>query len=215
LGITGSEALSALQLSLYVGMLAGVLCWLRISKAVEKHWLYFVATLVTAMAMLSAFFLFGEGRPLGTGNGWALRVGYGVVGFFASVLRIVPASMIADVADQDELMTGQRREGSFFGIFTFGDQLAAGMSLLVTGVLVDRFAGLIPGQAQQSVQTANRIAMLYSLLPATLLIAAAVLILRYSLDRREVEAIQAGLDRRRRAEYGARSHQAIRRPVAD
>lgn len=201
LKITASSALSALQFSLYVGTLVGVVCWLRISKAVEKRWLYFVATLVTAMAMLNVFFLFGEGRPLGVGNEWALRAGYGVVGFFASALRIVPASMIADVADQDELITGQRREGSFFGIFTFGDQLAAGMSLFVTGVLLDRFAGLVPGQVYQSAQTINRIAMLYSLLPAVLLILAAVLSLRYSLDRRKVEAIQAELERRRRVQH--------------
>jgi GPH family glycoside/pentoside/hexuronide:cation symporter len=201
LRITASSALSALQLSLYTGTLVGVVFWLRISTAVEKRWLYFTATLVTAMAMLSVFFLFGEGHALGIGNEWALRVGYGIVGFFASVMRIVPASMIADVADQDELITGQRREGSFFGIFTFGDQLAAGMSLFVTGVLVDRFAGLVPGQAHQSAQTIDRIAMLYSLLPAMLLILAAVLILRYSLDRRTVEAIQAELERQRRAQH--------------
>lgn len=202
LGIVASRTLSTLQFCLYVGMLGGVICWLRISRLVEKRWLYFGATLVTSVAMLSAFFLFGQGRPLGTGGEWPLRVGYGIVGFFASVLRIVPASMIADVADQDELMNGGRREGSFFGLFTFGEQLAAGLSLLVTGVLVDHFAGLVPGQAQQGVETVNRIAVLYSVLPAMLLMVAAVSILRYPLDRREVEAIQAALARRHRAQHG-------------
>jgi len=202
LKITATGTLSALQFSLYMGTLVGLVCWLRISRVIEKRWLYFIATLVTAMAMLSAFLLFGEGHPLGTGNVWALGVGYGAVGFFTSVLRIVPASMIADVADQDELMTGRRREGSFFGIFTFSDQAAAAVSLLVTGVLVDRFAGLVPGQAEQSIQTVHRIAVLYGLLPAILLIVAAPLILCYSLDRRQVEAIQATLARRRGAQHG-------------
>lgn len=199
--ITASTVLSAFQLTFYASGLVGIIFWLRISKGVEKHWLYLIATLVTVVAMLGAFLLFGEGNLFGTGNVPILTIGHGLVGFFASILRIMPASMIADVADEDELVTGQRREGSFFGIFTFGQQSAASVSLLITGVLVDRFASLIPGQAQQSVLTINRIATLYSLLPASLLVVAAVLIMRYTLDRRKVKAIQVELGRRRTAQH--------------
>jgi GPH family glycoside/pentoside/hexuronide:cation symporter len=198
--ITASTVLSAFQLTLYVGGLVGIVFWLRISKEMEKRRLYLIATLVTAVAMLGALLLFGEGNLFGTGNVSTLLVGHGLVGFFASIVRIMPASMIADVTDEDELMTGLRREGSFFGIFTFGQQLAASVSLLIVGVLVDRFAGLIPGQAQQSSLTINRTAMLYSLLPATLLVVAAALIMRYTLDRRRVKAIQAELGRRHMAQ---------------
>jgi len=202
LGITRSDALSALQLSLHVGTFIGVLCWMSVANRVQKHWLYFTATLATAAVMSSVFFLFGEGHPLEAAGPWILRGGYGAVGFFASILRIVPPSMLADVADEDELLTGQRREGVFFGIFTFGEQLAVGVSLLTTGVLVDQFAGLIPGQVQQSPLTGHRIAVLYGLLPAALLVLAAFLILRYPLDRQAVEVIQVGLARQRGARHG-------------
>jgi GPH family glycoside/pentoside/hexuronide:cation symporter len=101
--------------------------------------------------------------------------------------------MIADVADEDELANGERREGAFFGIFNFGEQIAAGASILITGILLDWFAGLVPGQAQQSSVTISRIGMLYSVLPSILLIMAAVFILRYSLDKEKVASIQREL----------------------
>ena len=98
-----------------------------------------------------------------------------------------------NVADEDELDTGERREGAFYGIFNFGQQLAAGMSVLITGVFVDWYAGLAAGEELQSELTVERIAVLYGFLPAGFLVIAAFVILRYSLDQRKVEAIQRKL----------------------
>ncbi|MEI6125737.1 MAG: MFS transporter [Pseudomonadota bacterium] len=191
--ITESKALSFFQLSFYLGALAGVLFWIKISKHLEKSLIYFFGTLATAIIMGCAFFLLGEGHLLGTGNLQPLLIGQGVAGFFASVLWIIPGSMIADIADQDELQTGRRREGVFFGLFNFGEQMAAGVSILITGVLLDRFTGLVPGQTQQSVLTISRIGMLYSLLPSALLAASAVTILKYSINHSVITATQAQL----------------------
>jgi len=189
--VTASAALGTFQLAFYVGGLVGVVFWLRLSRVVEKHWLYLLTNLATATLMLCALLLVGEGHLFGTGNVRALIIGHALGGFFGSILWFMPGSMIADVADEDELATGQRREGSFFGLFFFGQQLAAGVSLLLSGVLVDWFAGLAPGQAAQSPQTVWRIGLLYSVLPVALLGVAAVLILRYTLSKQRVAAIRA------------------------
>ena len=199
--ITVSTALSTLQLALHIGGLIGVAFWLCMVKAVEKHWLYFLAALVTAVLLLAAFLLMGEGRFFGTGNIRPLLISHALLGFFGSVLWFVPASMVADVADENELVTGVRREGSFFGLFSFGPQLATGLAVLLTGVLVDKFAGLVPAQAQQSAQTVYRLGVLYSVLPALLVIAAAALILRYTLTQQRVVSIRAELDRRRTSQH--------------
>jgi Na+/melibiose symporter-like transporter len=114
--------------------------------------------------------------------------------------------MIADVADEDELATGQRREGTLFGISSLGEQLASGLAVLGTGVAIDRFAGLVPGQTVQSGLTVERIGLLYGLVPAAVLLLAAFAILRYPLDGRRVRAIQAQLsaaDTRRLRPAGA------------
>ncbi len=199
--ITASSALSMFQLAFYVGGLIGVVFWLQVSGFIEKHWLYFLATLATAALMLGALLLVGEGHLFGTGNVRVLVSGHALGGFFASILWFMPYSMIADVADEDELVTGQRREGSFFGIFSFGQQVATGLSALLIGVLIDWFVGLIPGHAQQSALTIHRIAILYSVLPAIMLLMASALTFRYSLSRSRVVAIQKELDKRRKAQY--------------
>ena len=65
--------------------------------------------------------------------------------------------------------------------------------MLVAGALVDGFIGLIPGQGVQSSTTAERIAILFGLLPAALLVAGAIPIMGYRLSRRRVAAIQEAL----------------------
>ena len=70
---------------------------------------------------------------------WPLIVGHVVGGIFASAVWVVPASMIADVTDTDELATGLRREGIYFGIMNFGEKIAAGGALLFAGGLLACF----------------------------------------------------------------------------
>ena len=193
MNITLNTFMREFLVSFFIGALVGVGFWIGISKKVEKRRLYFIASLITGIIMSGAFLLFGEGHPLGTDNPRLLLIGHGIAGFFASVLWVLPTSMVADVADEDELATGQRREGSLFGMFQFGEKIATGLSLIVAGFLVDWFAGLVPGQIEQSAETIRRIGMIYSLLPAALVVAAAFLILGYPLNQKEVLAIQAKL----------------------
>ena len=198
--ITESRDVSAFQFAFFVGALAGVAFWMRLSRIVDKHLLLFTGTLGTAVVMGCAFFLLGKGHLFGLRSLLPLLFGHGLAGFFASILWIIPTSMIADVVDEDELFTGERREGTFFGLFQFGEQIAAGASILITGLLIDRFAGFVSGQAEQSALTVHRIGMLYSLLPSALLTVGAFPILRYSLDRRRVASIRMQLDARQRGD---------------
>jgi len=192
-GIVASESLSAFHLSFYIGALLGCLFWTKIGKVVEKRHLYFVGTLSAAIILACAYWLLGEGHLFGTGNLQPLLYGHGVAGFFGSVLWIIPASMIADVADEDQMLHGERREGTLFGLINFGEQIATGASLLISGTLLDWFAGLVPAQVAQTPSTVNRIGVLYSLLPSALMILAAFIILGYGLDKRKVVAIQKKL----------------------
>jgi len=195
--VTESRALGSFQVAFFVSGLAGVVVWLRVSRVMEKNHLYLLGTLATAAGLFFVFVFVGEGHLLGTGSVRAILAGHAVVGFFSSTLWFVPATIIADVVDEDELATGERHEGAFFGLFSFGHQLAAGAALLITGVLVEKFAGLVSGQAAPSAQTVWRIGLLYSVVPALILVAAAAAVLPYRVGRRQVAAIQRELDLRR------------------
>jgi Na+/melibiose symporter-like transporter len=191
--ITDSRALSAFQLSFYVGALVGAFIWLRVAKRVEKHHLFIANTLILAVIISAAYWLVGPGNPLGVGNIVPLVIGNTIGGFFASALWVVPASMVADVTDEDELRTGKKRAGAFFGINSFFIQESTSIAILVTGVLIDQFARLVPAQVEQSAQTIDRIAILFALLPAALYLVAGLLMFGYGLTRKRVAEIQTQL----------------------
>lgn len=191
--ITSSRSISLFHLSFYLSALTGVCFWMKISKKVEKKWLYLAGTLSTSIILVCAFLLIGKGRLLGAGNFIPIACGNGLAGFFSSSLWIMPASMIADITDQDHLLTKKNRQGIFFGLFNFGEQVAAGASILISGFLVEWFAGLIPGQIRQTQETIERIGMLFSLLPAFLMLAASILILRYKLNEKKITKIHTEL----------------------
>lgn len=199
-GITGSADLAAFQVSFYGLGLIGIVVWSCLSRRVDKHWLYIISALGLAALMVIAFGLIGAGRLFGTGNTAAYTVGRALAGFFGCVVWFIPAAMIADIADEDELVTGRRREGSYFGIFSFGQQFATGLGVLLTGIGLDRFARLAPGQGVQSTSTALRIGILFGPFPAVLLILAAGFALRYSLSRSRLHDVQHALAKQRAVE---------------
>jgi glycoside/pentoside/hexuronide:cation symporter, GPH family len=194
--VTESAYLSLFQTLLYIMSCLGVFFWLFLSRHVQKHRLFFVASLATATLVACAGFLVGEGNLLGTGNVVAIAIGQALAGLFTSVIWFIPSAMLADITDEDELATGERREGAFYGLYNFAQQFAGAGALLLSGVLIDWFAGLKPGVAVQTPLTVQRIGIIYSVLPATLLAISALLILRYTLTRGRLVTIQQQLTQR-------------------
>lgn len=195
--IGSSAALGSFQFSFYLGSVIGLVLWLKLSRLADKHVLNAVAALVTAGVVLGAFLLVGDGRLLGTGGVRAMVVGHWLGGCLSSIVWFMPQSMIADVCDEEELATGRRREGSFFGLFYLGRQLAVGVSSLLAGVLLDWFARFQPGLAAQSADTVWRIGALFGLVPAVVIALSGVVMLRYTLSERRVAAIRVELNSRR------------------
>ena len=197
--IIDSEILSSFHLCFYLGAMVGVVFWIGISKRMEKRGIYLLGMFVTAALLSAATLLFGAGNPLGVANPVPLFIGSSVAGFFASVLWVLPSSMLADIADQDELTTGLRREGLFFGILNFGEKIAAGIAILLSGALVEYFVRLDIGAAEQTPLAAERIGLVYGVLPASLILIGALMVLQYRLNRKYVAGIQKRLQQQRTA----------------
>ena len=195
-GITSSADISNFQIAFYSGGILGVLFLSRVARSVEKHVLYLLGALLTACVMFAALLFLGPERLYGRASVIPLVMGQALAGAFGSVVWFLPASMIADVVDEHELVSGSRREGSFLGVLNLGEQLAVGAAVLLAGALLDCFAKLVPNQMTQSPETIRRIGLLYAAIPAVLLVAAAALMLSYTLGRRRVAQIQAELSER-------------------
>jgi Na+/melibiose symporter-like transporter len=199
--ISRSEILSFIQTCFYGGALGGVALWMTLARRTEKRTLYIMAASASAALLLMATLLIGSGRPLGIGHPFPLIVGHVVGGIFASAVWVVPASMIADVTDTDQLATGLRREGIYFGIMNFGEKIAAGGALLLAGSSLAVFRRLSPGAAfgtpGHPPAAAAYVGLLYGAVPAALLVLSLIFILPYRLNRRTVHEIQLQLAARR------------------
>jgi len=195
--ISRSEILSLMQSCFYMGALGGVVLWMSLARHTEKRTLYMMAALSSACLLLMATLLIGAGRPLGVGHPLPLIVGHVIGGIFASAVWVVPASMIADVTDTDQLATGLRREGLYFGIMNFGEKVAAGGALLCAGGLLAVFRRLSHGAAYgtpgQPPAALPYVGLLYGAVPAALLIVSLLLILPYRLNRSTAHDIQQQL----------------------
>jgi glycoside/pentoside/hexuronide:cation symporter, GPH family len=199
--ISRSEILSLIQTCFYSGAIGGVILWMSLARRTEKRTLYIMATVSSATLLFMATLLIGSGRPFGTGHPLPLIVGHVVGGIFASAVWVVPASMIADVTDTDELATGLRREGIYFGIMNFGEKIAAGGALLFAGSSLAVFRKLSHGAAFGTLgnppAAVPYVGLLYGAVPAALLVISLILMLPYRLNRRTVRGIQQQLAARR------------------
>jgi len=66
-----------------------------------------------------------------------------------AVAYLIPWSMLPDVIDFDELQTGQRREGIFYGFVVQLQKIAIAISLFMVGKILD-FSGFISSSSEQA-----------------------------------------------------------------
>ncbi|HTQ53956.1 MAG TPA: MFS transporter [Bryobacteraceae bacterium] len=204
--IGGSASMSGIQTCFYVGALVGVFQWLALARRAEKRTLSMIAMSATAALLLMAWLLIGEGHLFGTGHATPLIVGSIIGGMFASAVWVIPPSMVADVADTDELKTGLRREGIFFGIANFGEKIAAGGALGLAGALLSVFGKFSHGAPPGAPAATPYLGVLYGAVPAVLLLCSIGFIIPYRLNRRTVHAMQQELAARHRASPGSDLH---------
>jgi GPH family glycoside/pentoside/hexuronide:cation symporter len=188
--LDSSAEISGLQAAFYVGALIGVPVWMLAARTLEKKTLYLIGSSGTALVVAMAVILFGDGRIFGTGHAMPLMIGHALAGAIASCMWILPASMIADVVDEDEYHSGVRREGLFFGLLNLGEKIGASGAILTAGLLLNYVVKLDSKSAEQAPGVVARLGFSYAAVPAALLVLACVLILRYDLNRAKVRETQ-------------------------
>ena len=193
--ITGGT-LGQVQVSFYIGALAGVILWMALAKRTEKRTLGIAAMAGLAVVLVLATLLVGEGHLFGTGRVVPVMFGCIVGGLFASAVWVIPPSMVADVTDTDTLRTGLRREGIFFGISNFGEKMAGGGALLLAGALLAVGRKISHAAVDGAPADPIYLGMMYGVVPAVILLVSVGFLMRYRLDRRTVHDIQQQLAQR-------------------
>jgi GPH family glycoside/pentoside/hexuronide:cation symporter len=107
---------------------------------------------------------------------------------------VVGPSILADVIDVDEHMSGERKEGAYSAAWGFAIKAGNALVILVSG-LVLQVVGFEPNVEQtRTVDLAMR--ALYGGLPFTMFLTGAFLFRRFRLDAIEHARIRADLDAR-------------------
>ena len=162
--------------------------WLPLSRRFGKKALWLGSMVLTAVS-------FGAMMFLGEGTIALLYVLAFVAGTAASCGNMLAPSIQADVIDWDEHATGERKEGAYFAAWNFVFKWANGLTLLLTG-LVLQYSGFLPN-AEQTPAVKLTILALYGLFPLACYLVGALLFARFRLDEAGYAEIRGELDARR------------------
>ncbi len=121
-----------------------IFVWTAISKRIGKKWTYNIGMGLFAVAVLGVFFL-AEGR--GT---WFMRIVMAIAGIGFSTNYVMPYAIIPDAVELDYAENGVRREGVFYGMWNFINQLGVAFALALNGWVLGWF-GYVPNVAQDAV----------------------------------------------------------------
>jgi len=162
--------------------------WVRLGRVLEKSVVLRIVCVNRALMAPLALVCFSRSHPylvfvLGVVGGVAQA------GTYAYVL-----SMIGDVTDEDEVRTGQRREGMYFGVYTLSLKLVNSLGLLWTGFGL-ALVGYVPN-AEQSMQTLWGMRLIQAL-PELINLSGLWFMHRYPLNRARLEEIHRELANRK------------------
>jgi len=159
--------------------------WSALSRRYGKKVVYFMGMSLWIIAEIGVFTL----QPGQITLMYALAV---MAGFGVSTAYLIPWSMMPDVIELDELNTGQRREGIFYGFMVLLQKFGLAFGLFLVGMSLEAsgFREAVPGQSTLPAQPESALLAIRfatSILPAFFLICGLVLAYFYPLTR-EVHA---------------------------
>ncbi|MBN1519212.1 MAG: MFS transporter [Spirochaetales bacterium] len=176
----GATSIAMLVL-LVVAMLA-IPVSVLVSKRIGKKRTYQINFAILAVTCLVIFFL---GHRLGMTFFYAMMAFAGIGLGFGYAL---PFAMVPDTVEYDAVTTGKRKEGAFYGMWTFIAKVGTATAVVLTGLLL-QWAGYSADLAAQSGATLSMIRWLIGPIPAVVFIAAILLVERYTLDEKTYRAL--------------------------
>jgi GPH family glycoside/pentoside/hexuronide:cation symporter len=162
--------------------------WVLVSRKLGKKMPAFWASLSLGV-MTAAVYPFLP--PLRVGPVLAVAV----VGGFLVGSIVLLESLVADTVDFDELVTGRKREGAYFGFWKMSAKIARACAIAVAGNLL-HVIGYVPNETQLPAVSA-KLALIFGPGVGFFVIAGAVVFLFMPLTNEKHRRIQALLAKRR------------------
>jgi Na+/melibiose symporter-like transporter len=103
--------------------------------------------------------------------------------------------MAADVIDVDTLASGEQRSGLFFAVWGMAIKLSLALGVLL-GTLLPSMLDYDPSASEVSAEVQSGLMVVYGLVPAAMMAAGALFLLRFPIDRARHDQIRAALEAR-------------------
>ncbi len=159
-----------------------------VAQRIGKHKAYALGLVIACSALLVSFFL--PNRPT-----ILIYFVAAVAGLGFSSQWVGPHSMMPDVIEYDELVTGERREGIYFGMWGMTGKITGALGIAICGWGLKLF-GYVEG-VQQTELSLLGIRLMFSVLPVVLLLVSVILLMRYPITRETHAKVLKELNRRK------------------
>lgn len=112
-------------------------------------------------------------------------------------ISMVVQSMFADICDEDELASGQRREGLFGAVFSWLTKTGTSFAFMITGLVLNWVGFDVALKADQSPSTILAMRLFLTVAPALAAVACIIMLKKYPLSRERAAEVRRQLEARR------------------
>lgn len=186
--IYGNEAAFQIALPILLGAaIVFIPVWVRISKSIGKRASYNTGMLIFAASVI-VFFLFGH-----RGGPQFAFVVMGIAGVGFATQYVMPFSILPDVVEYDYAEHGVRREGVFYGTWTFMSKIGQAVGVGINGWILTAFGyreavgGVVVEQPESAL---IGIRLLVGPIPAACFLIGVLVLHFYPITREVYEEIQ-------------------------
>jgi len=162
-----------------------------VSDKINKGPAYALGLFIASLALIAGFFLPHEPTPL-------IYVVAVIAGMGFSAQWVCPWSMLPDVIEYDEKMTGERREGVYYGLWAFLSKFTGALGVAVSGWALGLF-GYVPN-VEQTVRALFGIRFFFAIVPAIVILISLPFLIKYPITRQSHAALVKELADRKKTE---------------
>lgn len=184
-----SEQIQFIGYAYLAGILLGVVGAPMLQRLMEKKHAVIIGflLLIGNWLVIQGLMLAGVYHPLGDTALRAMEINSFVAGIGTGFVSVVYPSMMADAADEHELLYGHRREGLYFARLGFAGKAATGLGVMVAGVALDliRFPHDPAHSSLAALPAAMqfRLVMIWGPVPAVFALVSLVILTSYGISR--------------------------------
>jgi GPH family glycoside/pentoside/hexuronide:cation symporter len=162
-----------------------------LSNKIGKAKAYATGLTIASVALIFVFLMPQGPSPL-------IYVLAGIAGLGFSAQWVCPHSMIPDVIEYDELLTGERREGVYYGVHATSGKITGALASAACGWGLE-LGKYVENSAEQPESALLAIRILFALIPAIFLLICVPLLIKYPITKAAHAEVMKQLQERRAA----------------